>query len=115
MYIIRRHNYENPELIDSDDVYNTSTAEFLRAKPKDAIKRYEHVVKQTFKNPGPYLTTYDGETGETVFMFGINQGRSSDKKVAHSTFNESLSKLFVTKGITIHKKFIETFSNGVTV
>jgi len=40
MYVVNQNKFENPDLVKSDDIYQTSTAEFLIKKPLSAIKRY---------------------------------------------------------------------------
>jgi hypothetical protein len=33
MYIVNKNKFENADLIDSDDIYSTSTSDFLIKKP----------------------------------------------------------------------------------
>lgn len=60
-------------------------------------------------------TFIDEASGNLVFMYAVNQGRALTDNVFYKLYLLEIEKIFQNYGIDIHKKFTETFSNGVVV
>jgi len=45
MYVVSQTKFENPDLVNSDDIYSTCTSDFLIKKPLQAVKRYQKMLK----------------------------------------------------------------------
>ena len=91
------------------DIRQCSDVNFLEKATENTLKIYETIVTAVLERAGPVMEMFDIEgTRERRLVIGYRQGS------AQSYFS-ALSHLYHDYGLTSQRKYVEQFSNGVTV
>ncbi|EMR10817.1 hypothetical protein PNEG_00964 [Pneumocystis murina B123] len=110
-YFVTKCNFVNPtpSKEEMSDLRIVSDKTFLEKATQRTFNIYQSVVKSVLNRTGPVIEMYEiSGTRERRIVIGYKQGS------ARSYFS-ALSNLYHYYGLTSTRKYVEQFSNGVTV
>ena len=101
-------SYEKTSGVDLE-IVKVSDKSFLKKATRSTLEVYEGVMKQVLSKEGPFIDLKDmGSKGEKRLIIGYRQGTTS-------RFFSAISHLYHYYGLYSTRKYVENFSNGVTI
>ena len=58
IYLINTCSYENSNLLDSDNIYQVSTEDFIKKRDNNVILRYQEVLSLTYSKPSSQMKVF---------------------------------------------------------
>ncbi|KAI8803000.1 Glutamate/Leucine/Phenylalanine/Valine dehydrogenase-domain-containing protein [Cladochytrium replicatum] len=110
-YFVRRVNYvkADPTAAEEGDIKLVSDKSFLEKATPNTIEIYQKIIQQVLIRNGPVAEVYDvPNSREKRVVIGLRQ-RSTQ------TFFSALSDLYHFYDLYSTRKYVEQFSNGVTI
>lgn len=109
-YFIYQCKFNNPSANpDETDIEQIGEQKFLQKATKNTKAIYSEVIRHAVARTGPVIETFDMEgTREKRVVIAYRQGS------AMGVFS-ALSDLYHYYGVTSSRKYIEQFSNGITI
>ena len=100
---------DDPTPQEQTDIHNISDKTFLSKASPHTLRLYESVIKKVLQRTGLVIELYEVEgSREKRLVIGYRQGST------HSFFS-ALSDLYHYYGLYSSRKYVEQFSNGVTI
>ncbi|RPA83364.1 NAD-specific glutamate dehydrogenase [Ascobolus immersus RN42] len=109
-YFVYKCKFVNPEPAEGEtDLSVVSDVTFLNKVTENTKAIYQGIVSAVMERTGPVIEMYEVEgTREKRVVIGYKQGSAAG-------FFSALSDLYHYYGLTSARKYVEQFSNGVTV
>ncbi|KAI9349778.1 Glutamate/Leucine/Phenylalanine/Valine dehydrogenase-domain-containing protein [Obelidium mucronatum] len=108
-YFINKCAFPDTPAAASPDIRAISDAAFSEAMTDTTEKLYTRVIQQVLAQTGPVIEVHDvASTNEKRLVVGYKSGTAR-------LFLSAVSDLYKHYGLRCSKKFVEPFSNGVTV
>jgi len=48
IYLVQEQNYENPNILDNDNIYLVSNADFIQQRDRKVLLRYQELMTRTY-------------------------------------------------------------------
>jgi glutamate dehydrogenase len=116
IYHVHRTKFENP-VETSDDIYLAASADFLKTKPQSVIDENSNLMHEAMVKPFPVIHISD-VSGTNLKNLRIGHRTERQKNSGeHEVFSRQLHEIHARLGVTstITKKYVDTFSNGLTI
>ena len=112
-YFVSKCNFpKQPISSDSNkkfDIRDVSDAQFLSKATPNTLQIYQEVIEQVLERYGPVMELFEVEgTRERRIVVGYKTGGTKN-------FFSALSDLYHYYGLYSKRKYVEQFSNGVTI
>jgi len=116
IYHVHRTKFENPGDT-SSDIYLTSSSDYLKTKPQNVIDENSKLMDEAMVKPFPVIHITD-VPGTNLKNLRIGHRTERQKNQGeHEVFSRQLHEIHARLGITdtTTKKYVDTFSNGLTI
>lgn len=109
-YFVFRCNFVNPTPAPGEsDIRQVSDKTFLEKVSENTLEIYQDVMRSALERTGPVVECYEVEgTRERRLVIGYKQGSTQH-------YFSALSNLYHWYGIYSTRKYVEQFSNGITI
>ncbi|PVU87831.1 hypothetical protein BB561_006150 [Smittium simulii] len=110
-YFINKCNFVNPSPneTESRDITKVADKIFLAKATKTTLERYQSLMNMAIERAGPVINNYLEETNkEFKVLIAYRQGSTNE-------YFSGLSDLYHYYGLYSQRKFVEQFSNGITI
>jgi glutamate dehydrogenase len=120
IYHVQRTKYENPVPSGpgSDDIYVTASSDYLKTKPEHVIEENALLMNEAMQQPFPVIKITDVPGSETQKNLRIaHRTERNGNTGEHELFIQEVHEIHKRLGITdtITKKYVDSFSNGLTI
>ncbi|KAG5456179.1 MAG: hypothetical protein BJ554DRAFT_4148, partial [Olpidium bornovanus] len=121
-YFVAKCNFVNPEptLEQQTDIRQISDRLFLEKASENTLEVYASIIKNVLQRTGPVIEMYETENSrERRVVIGYRRGltarRAPLSQRSTQTFFSAMSDLYHYYDLYSTRKYVEQFSNGVTV
>lgn len=113
IYVLETHDYANPAAVipEETNIWDLASEVFLKDKTIVIRQKYADIIAECAKRLSPITKVYPTYKDGTVpVMIAFKQGAGTN-----TSYMLQLSELLKQNNLSAHRKFIETFSNGMVV
>jgi hypothetical protein len=71
IYLVSQQEYENPNIIENDNIYLISNTDFIQRRDRKVLLRYQDIMTNTYQKPNAQVQTFKDQHGHDIFMIGV--------------------------------------------